>query len=245
MKSGGTVFLAAKTLFFPGLDLHTRCRYRFLPEWIKAGDLDTLDAGFGNGVLSYAACRKGNRVLGVSWSPREVTATNALFRFLKIPGPCAEFRAMNIYDLRSVDRTFDQILCSETLEHLTRDTEVVKMFWDLLRPGGRLLLCCPHALHPIHALGRINEPETGDHVRDGYTLQSYQALLHPVGFKITRVLGLGSPLLCRLDQLVRGVRNRLGDGAALPLFLAVLPLTWLDYPDPTPPFSLAVMAEKP
>src|ERR1019366_7616885 len=148
--------LAAKRAFFPGLDLHTRCRYRFLPEYIRAGSIETLDAGSGNGALSYAAYRKGNRVLGVTLDQRSMDDTTALFRYIGIPQDAVQFRRMNVYDLGSLGRKFDQIICSETLEHIRRDREVVQLFADLLVPRGQLLLCCPHALHPEHNLGRTD-----------------------------------------------------------------------------------------
>ncbi|MGA3087515.1 MAG: methyltransferase domain-containing protein [Terriglobales bacterium] len=236
--------LLAKRIFFPGLDLHTRCRFRFLPELFRTGRLRTLDAGSGNGALSYAAFRRGSRVLGVSFSAKEVADTNVLFRAMGIAPADVEFRQMNIYDLNSLEDTFDQIICSETLEHIKRDGEVVQMFAKLLRPGGRLILCCPHALHPEHALGRTDEPETGYHVRDGYSIESYHALLDSSGLVITTVLGLGSPLLCNLDKFLREVRLRVGDLGAFPIFLLLLPLVLFDYRNPKMPFSLAVVAEK-
>jgi SAM-dependent methyltransferase len=236
--------LLGKSLLFPGLDLNTRCRYRFLAALIQEGDLETLDAGFGNGALSYAAYRKGNRVLGVTLGQREVDATRALFDRWGIPRSRLDLQCLNIYDLGSLHRTFDQIICSETLEHLTRDAEVIHMFSRLLNPGGRLVLCCPHAVHPAHALGRTNEPENGGHVRDGYTLDSYKVLLESAGLRITGSLGLGSPLLLRLDTVLRQLRNGAGDLWALPLFCLFLPFTWLDYANPELPFSLAVVAEK-
>jgi len=236
--------LAGKRLLYPGLDLHTRCRYRYLTPLIRGGPLDTLDAGFGNGALSYAAFRKGNRVLGVSFSAREVRDTGAFFAALGVPPEQVELCEMNIYELHRLGRRFDQIICSETLEHIARDGEVAAMFEELLRPGGRLILCCPHALHPEHALGRTDEPETGYHVRDGYTLESYGALLAPTSLRITHVLGLGSRLLCQLDWLLRHARLYVGDLGALPLFLAMAGLTRLDRPNPPVPFSLAIVAEK-
>jgi SAM-dependent methyltransferase len=236
--------LLAKRIFFPGLDLHTRCRYRFLEEFIVPGDIDTLDAGSGNGALTYLAYRKGNRVLGVTALAREVESTTALFRARRIPSDRVEFRQMNIYDLRTLNRRFDQIICSETLEHIRRDREVVQMFADLLNPGGRLILCCPHAIHPEHNLGRTDEPETGYHVRDGYTFESYEAILGPAGFKITHRIGIGSPVVCRLDRALRWLRHKVGDAGAFPVFLLLVPFTWLDYRDPKMPFSAAVVAEK-
>ena len=72
-------------MFFPGLDLHTRCCYRFLPTLFRSGRMEVLDAGCGNGALSYAAYRRGGRVLRVSCIPREVEDTTALFDAMRIP----------------------------------------------------------------------------------------------------------------------------------------------------------------
>jgi 2-polyprenyl-3-methyl-5-hydroxy-6-metoxy-1,4-benzoquinol methylase len=113
--------LFAKQILFPGLDLHTRCRYRFLSPLLRPGNLETLDAGFGNGALSYAAYRKGNRVIGLTLWEREVQDTVALFDRMNVPRDRVELRRMDIYDLRTLGRTFDQIVCSETLEHIARD----------------------------------------------------------------------------------------------------------------------------
>ncbi len=238
------VKIVAKRILFPGLDLHTRCRYKFLPNLFSAGDIETLDAGCGNGALSYAAYKKGNRVLGLSYVKREVEDTSEFFASLEIPRARIELQEFNLYQLPGLNRKFDQIICSETLEHITRHEEIIKSFAALLNTGGRLVLCCPYALHPENALGRVDEPETGGHVRDGYTLESYRALLEPAGLKITGQLGLGSPFLCALDRVMRGMRTSAGDLWSFPLFLLFLPFTLLDYANPKVPFSLVVVAEK-
>jgi SAM-dependent methyltransferase len=233
-----------KRILFPGLDLHTRCRYRYLSDWIRSGQLETLDAGFGNGALMYSAYRKGNIVLGVSFSQRDILVTSAFFDFLRVPRSRAEFRLLNIYDLRSLNRRFDQIICSETLEHLSRDAEVLQMFADLLQPHGRLILCTPYALHPHHSLGRVAAPENGGHVRHGYTLETIVPLIERVGLRVVETMGLGSRWLTALDTPVRTVRHKVGDVAAIPLFLAMLPLTLLDRTNSAVPFSIALVAEK-
>jgi hypothetical protein len=99
-------------------------------------------------------------------------------------------------------------------------------------------------LHPINNLGRTHAPEDGGHVRDGYTMDTYRAVLTRAGFEIKLSEGLGSPLLLALDRPIRWVRNHLGDAAALPLFLLLLPLSWLDWRDPGVPVSLYVRAVK-
>jgi len=232
-----------KRLLFPGLDLHTRCRYRWLPPLFLPGPIETLDVGFGNGAFSLAALRKGNRVTAISLDQGQVDKANAFFELG--PGQIT-FRCLNAYKLRDLGRQFDQIICLETLEHIRDDHGMVRLFWDLLRPGGALQLCCPNATHPEHNLGRVNNPEDGGHVRDGYTLESYRKLLEPVGFVIEKHLGIGSPILTTLDRPIRWVRSRCGDGLAFPLFAIVCPIVYLfDRLNPPIPFSWHVVAKKP
>ena len=233
-----------KEILFPGLDLHTRCRYRFLSRYFRQGAIDTLDAGCGNGALSYAAYRRGNRVLGVTMEPGQVKKDNEYFSFLGTDPDRLKFEVCNLYDLPKIKQTFDQIICSETLEHITRDKLVVQHFYDMLREEGVLHLCCPYSEHPGNK-GRVCTDESvGWHVRDGYTLESYRALLEPVGFQIVKSAGFGSPLLVKLTNVIQPVLSRKGAKFALPLFLLTWPLQLLDYQNPAIPISLYVQCVK-
>lgn len=156
------------------------------------------------------------------------------------------FLCLNAYKLQDLDRRFDQIICLETLEHISNDHGMISLFYGLLRPGGVLQLCCPNALHSQHRLGRVNGPEDGGHVRDGYTFETYRELLEPAGFVIENELGMGGPILTALDLPIRWIRGRGGDALALPLFALVWPVIYLlDRPNPPVPFSLHVVARKP
>jgi len=232
-----------KKLLFPGLDLHTRCRYHALPVFLKSGDLCSLDAGCGNGALSWAAYRMGNRVLGLTVSQGEVDRARTFFSWLGTDSLRLTFQRQNLYDLEET-QYFDQIICSETLEHIQDDRKVVERFYAVLKPGGILHLCAPYALHPDHALGREDRPEDGGHVRDGYTLPRYRALLEPCGFEIVKTAGFGGPIRVLADHVVRWVRNTAGDWLALPFFLILSPLCSLDPADPRVPYSLYVQAVK-
>lgn len=233
-----------KRILFPGLDLHTRCRYRWLSEEHIPGLLKTLDVGFGNGGLAFAAYEKGNEVLGISLEPTQVEKARGFF-VVDEPDRL-RFLCINAYDLEKLGRQFDQIICTEMLEHVREDQHMVRLFWNLLKPGGLLHLCCPFALHPAHALGRVDNPEDGGHVRDGYTFESYDELLEQCGFRVERRLGLGSAALVAMDRTLRTLRHKVGDAGALPLFLVFLPLTWLlDHLNPKVPFSVYVQARKP
>jgi SAM-dependent methyltransferase len=207
---------ALKWFLFPGLDINTHCRRRFLPRFFRAGPLETLDAGCGNGALSLAAAQKGNHVLGVTLDEDQIRRNRAFFARWGGANPDRlQFEVCNIYELRKLGRKFDQIICVETLEHIARDAEVIAIFHDILNAGGVLHLCCPYALHPKHNLGRTNGPEDGGHVRDGYTWDSYRALLEPAGFRIEARAGLGSFPLEAAHRSIRSIRNRFGEVAAL------------------------------
>src|SRR5580658_6337262 len=113
-RTANRLKLWGKWALFPGLDLHTHCRYRFLPRFFRDGAIDTLDAGCGNGALSYAAYQRGNRVLGVTMEPGQVQKAREYFAFLGTDPNRLKFEICNLYDLPRITEKFDQIICSET-----------------------------------------------------------------------------------------------------------------------------------
>jgi SAM-dependent methyltransferase len=156
-----------------------------------------------------------------------------------------KFEILNLYDLDKLKVKFDQIICSETLEHIRDDKKIIYSFFDLLNEGGVLHLCCPNADHPSHRLGRVDAPEDGGHVRDGYTSESYRKLLEPAGFRIDMGFGIGGSVLEILDRPVRTLRNRFGDWAAFPLFILCYPcISLFNRLNPAMPFSIYVRAVK-
>lgn len=235
----------ARTLLYPGLDLHTRNRASLCGFW-KTGPRDVLDAGSGNGYFSWLAYQSGARVLAINFDKAQIDkARDFLIGYRGADEKRLKFTQLNLYDLAPLVTQFDEIICYETLEHVRRDRDVAQEFYRLLRPGGVLHLCCPYALHPYHAASGVDVAESGGHVRLGYTKDDYVALLAPLGFEICKVIGIGSRGLCRADDLLRAVRHRWGDGIALPLLPLALPFVWMSKLNPQVPFSLYVQARKP
>lgn len=239
-----------KWLLFPGLNLHARLRYRLLPTHFGRaatdGPLDVLDAGCGNGMLAWQSCRRGNRVLGVSIKEGEVQRNRRLFNgYRRIPEDRLSFRVRNLYDLAQLGRDFDEIICSEVLEHLKDDGAVARGFYDVLRPGGVLHLCCPNADHPDNRDHPLDPDERGGHVRPGYTEDSYRALLEPLGFRMSTPIGLGGPVRQWWNRKITTVQERMGLIPGLALFALAVPFLWLGRGEPTVPYSLYVQARKP
>lgn len=234
-----------RSILYPGLDLHTRNRASLCRFW-KTGPRDVLDAGSGNGYFSWLAYQSGARVVAMNFEREQVEKSrNFLLDHRRADPARLRFEQCNLYDLTGETRLFDEIICFEVLEHLLRDREVVTEFYRILRPGGALHLCCPHRLHPRHQREVLDEQESGGHVRPGYTEEDYRNLLEPVGFQIDSVVGIGTPAVYHADRMLRLIRNRLGDWAALPLFPIALPAVWFAWLNPRMPFSLCVNATKP
>jgi SAM-dependent methyltransferase len=234
-----------RSFIYPGLDLHTRNRASLSAFW-KNGPRDVLDAGSGNGYFSWLAYQSGARVLGFNFNKEQVEkAKDFLLGYMRAESGRLRFEHFSLYDLPSLDRSFDEIICYETLEHIRGDSEVSKQFFRILKPGGVLHLCCPYSLHPTHRDSKLDLNETGGHVRAGYTQDDYTVLLEPIGFRIDAFVGIGPPSLCRADELLRAVRLRLGDMLGLPFLPIFLPFVWFAKFNPPVPFSLYVRAVKP
>jgi len=231
----------------PGLDLFTRRRVRLCRYWLS-GKRKFLDAGFGNGWFSYLAYRSGAEVTAVDMDCEYVQKAKDLYNvWLKAPADKLNFRRLGLYDLDSIEPGFDEIICYETLEHIKDDTRVCKSFWNLLKPGGFLHICCPYAEHP-RWMSEILNSEHGSHVRAGYTLDSYRALLEPIGFRIVVNEGMGGVFLSGASNLMESLRDRLGHFwgpiFCLPVLLIAIPIVWLDPRDLKLPYSLYIKAVK-
>src|SRR5690606_32725731 len=131
------------------------------------------------------------------------------------------------------------------MEHIKGDEQVCRSFYNILKPGGVLHLCCPNAEHPHHANYPLDPDETGGHVRPGYTYESYRQLLEPIGLQLSQPLGLRGPVRQTCNVAITRTQEILGKYFGLPIFFALAPWAAVDSTEPTVPFSLYVQAVKP
>jgi SAM-dependent methyltransferase len=197
-------------------------------------------------MLSYQAYLKGNSVLGISLKPKEVEGCRALFNdYLGISEERLRFECASLYELDFPEASFDEIICTEVLEHLRDDINVCRSFWRWLKPGGSVHITAPNAEHPYNATFPLDPEERGGHVRSGYTLDGYRKLLEPIGFQIAASVGLGGRIRQAFNRQIKEVQARLGAPTGFPLFALALPLLHLErFGEPYPPFSLYVRAVK-
>lgn len=208
-------------------------RWLWLRRHLRAGELRTFDAGSGNGAFSIYAASVGNEVLGASFSVRE--QADARRRAARTGLDRIDFRVLDLRELS--DRaaqlgSFDQIVCLETIEHVSDDEGLVRSLAALLRPGGQLLLSAPFDSHrPLY--GELREPsglEDGSHVRYGYSQQRLRAIAEAAGLTVTSEAFISGVVSQKLTNLMRRLSVRFGRLLAWVLVLPLRTLAPLDRP---------------
>jgi 2-polyprenyl-3-methyl-5-hydroxy-6-metoxy-1,4-benzoquinol methylase len=227
-------------------------RWLWLRRHLRKGGVRTFDAGCGNGAFSIYAARSGNAVLAASFSPREQEDARRRAEGLGVSG--IDFRTLDLRELedrREALGRFDQIICFETIEHLSDDQALVRTLAAMLEPGGQLLLTTPfEGHHPLYSEQREPSPvEDGSHVRYGYSEQRLRELVEQAGLRVAGEGFISGLLSQKLTDLMRRASARFGRLGGWLLVLPLRPLVILDRPLSRllryPHLSVAMVGEKP
>ncbi len=159
-----------------------QAKWRVLSELLgESGDLDALDLGSDNGVISYLFRQRGGRWRSAELDPRAVASIRELVgeEVYQVDGRRVPFP----------DESLDAVVVVDLLEHVATDRELVADLARTLRPGGILLLNVPHRkrwplLRPLREALGLTDAWHG-HLRPGYSRAELCALLPP-GLEVTR-----------------------------------------------------------
>jgi glycosyltransferase involved in cell wall biosynthesis/ubiquinone/menaquinone biosynthesis C-methylase UbiE len=125
-------------------DMAFRRRTRILLDYLELQDGESVfDCGCGMGffLMTLGKLRKLNLVgldgdmERLRWAQRERVTASLL--------------TGDIFDLPVADESFDKVLFSEVLEHLSDDRRGLCEIYRTLKPGGILALSVPHAHYPF------------------------------------------------------------------------------------------------
>jgi SAM-dependent methyltransferase len=140
------------------------------------GDVDALDLGADNGVISWLFRREGGR-----WASADLTdETTAAIRAMVGD---EVYRLDDDGSLPFDDGRFDLIVVADLLEHIDDDGRLLAELARCTRAGGRVVLNVPHAkpravLRPIRDALGLTDAWHG-HRHAGYTARTLDALLPP------------------------------------------------------------------
>ena len=131
-----------------------------------------LDVGCGQGRHAFELLRRGAQVYAVDRSRADIAQVTGMFDAMREAGevpPDATALAIegDAYHLPFPDATFDVVVISEVLEHLTQDATAISEVTRVLRPGGTLAVTVPRYWPEriCWALSRAYHEVEGGHVR--------------------------------------------------------------------------------
>ncbi len=227
-------------------------RWLWLRRHLRGGAVRTFDAGSGNGGFSIYAGLQGNDVVAASFSESEQRSGR---RRAELAGArSVDFRLLDLRELAAHTAelgSFGQIICFETIEHLSDDAALVRTLAGMLEPGGSLLLTTPFDRHhPLYSEERDPSPvEDGSHVRYGYSRESLAELVRSAGLEVVTEGFISGVVSQKLTNLMRRLTRRLGTGPAWAIMLPLRALVVLDAPLSAllryPRLSVALQARKP
>jgi 2-polyprenyl-3-methyl-5-hydroxy-6-metoxy-1,4-benzoquinol methylase len=116
-------------------------RYYFSTPYVKGRVLDiACGSGYGTHMIAKACKHQIEEIVGVDLDPDVIEYAKGMYYH-----PLSTFKAMDALDPLLIEKlgTFDTILSFETIEHVAADFLFMKNLYDMLRPGGTLVLSTP------------------------------------------------------------------------------------------------------
>lgn len=103
----------------------------------------------------------------------------------------------DIWSIDEKNEFFDNILCTEVLEHIPYPNETIEEFSRLLKKGGNLILTAPYASLPHF------QPY---YYYSGFSKEWYQYVLEQNGFELVEIVPNGDFFTFLIQENIRGLK---------------------------------------
>lgn len=116
-------------------------RYHFAVEYVYGQVLDFASgAGYGTHILAKKGKGRVDEVIGVDLDPEAVKYARSMYYH-----PHSTFKEADVTDPALPEKLglFDCIVSFETIEHVAEEEQFLTNVYDLLKPGGTLILSTP------------------------------------------------------------------------------------------------------
>lgn len=177
---------------------------RILRKYIKKdGDsLSVLDLGCGTGTMAFYLANNGHKVVGIDISKKAIKIAKESAGYLKLKGE-ARFSCKDIKKFETKQK-FDLVICSEVLEHIKNDANVLKKIFRFLKKNSLLVISVPSKNAPLHKWGLTKEfDRRAGHLRR-YSTEELKSKIENAGFKMIKIVkteGLTRNALFVFDKL--------------------------------------------
>ena len=167
---------------------------RCLDELFGNERVRILDLGCGNGYIASRLAQLGHSVTGIDAASDGIDIAQANY-------PEVDFRRGSIYESALAGITadsFDCVVSLEVVEHLFHPKVLFETSYQVIRPGGRLILSTPHhgylknlALSVVNGWDRhFGVDWDGGHIKF-FSRKTIQLMAVNAGFKNIRMSGVG------------------------------------------------------
>lgn len=135
-----------------------------------------LEVGVGNGELMAVATEMGYTVEGVEIALKEAEKIRNQLQLTVHCGDFLEYKSGNEYDVISM---------GDVIEHMTQPIEAVKKAYELLAPGGVLLLSTPNYESAFSRFFQFQDPMWKEPWHMSYfSFDSLRPFLQEIGFSV-------------------------------------------------------------
>ena len=168
----------------PRLNLRFRA-WRVLPL-LDGSHKSVLDAGCGPGAFVYEVAEKfpNAKVVGIDID-KERLARNRVIAEKNGLTNC-RFDLLNVTEAgRYTEENFDLVLTLDNLEHIENDDLAVEKLFEVLVPGGDLIVHVPGYRRRTFWFGWRENFDVLGHYRPGYTKEQITQKLIRAGFEVT------------------------------------------------------------
>jgi len=175
------------------MSLPTLARYQLVLKVLESrvNGFRILDAGCGDGVLSWMLAIRGGEVYGVDVEEKALQVAKRKCKGLK-----ARFYLASIYDLPFPPRYFDHIVCLDVIEHLHHPDKALKELKRVWNRSGVIIITTP--------IRWKEQFDIGFHVKE-YSIEEFREMIRK-HFPMERVhfIHFGPILVHKLTKLKIG-----------------------------------------
>ena len=155
---------------------------------IKKDNVKILDYGCGVGTLVFYLASTGNNVVGVDISPLSIKLCNRSAKEMNLSSR-VRFSVDGDFwkKIKNISTKFDLIICSEVIEHVRNDAELLEKLSRILNEKGYIFLTTPSKNAPLFRMGfaKSFDKKVG-HLRR-YDVESLITMFERVGMRVEKI----------------------------------------------------------